>query len=335
MSSPSIVVAMPADLRAQFFRPQDTARLEALGDVAALPTPKDYRSDAAARLLRSAEIVVTGWGTDVIDAGILASAPALRAVVHTGGSVRSIVTPAVYDRGIQVSSQTAANAEPVAEYTVAMIMLAAKDTFRSARVYRELRGFVDRGRLFPTAGLFIRKVGIIGLSRISLRVIELLRPFGAEIMVYSRHLDAEQAKELGVRAVELGELMGTCEVISLHSASLPSSQGMIHAGLLASIKDGATFINTARGELVDQDALTEELKTGRFDAILDVTAPDVTAPGSPLWDLPNVILTPHFAGAVGHELFRLGAAAVADVEAFLAGNPMAGNISAAQYERQA
>jgi phosphoglycerate dehydrogenase-like enzyme len=215
-----------------------------------------------------------------------------------------------------------------------MIMLAAKDVFRAARAYRDLRGPVDRGG-FPRAGIFIRKVGIIGLSRISVRVMELLRPYGVELLVCSRHLEPDRAEELGVRSVALAELMSTCEVISLHSASLPANRHMIDAGLLATIRDGATFINTARGELVDQDALIAELATGRFDAVLDVTDPDVTAPDSPLWDLPNVILTPHFAGAVGHELFRLGGAAVADVEAFLAGRPMAGDIDAGQYARQA
>jgi phosphoglycerate dehydrogenase-like enzyme len=335
MSALNILVAMSPEMRSQFFRAQDWAALEALGTVDVLDTPHDYRDEQARDQLRVAEVIVTGWGTDIIDSEALSRAPELKAVVHTGGSVRTIVTADVYPRGVRVSSQTAANSEPVAEYTVAMIMLAAKDVFRSERLYRQLRDFVDRGKHFPRAGLFGRRIGIVGLSRISLRVIDLLRPYRVEIDVYSRHLSPERAAELGVRPVPLDELMRTCEVISLHSASLPSTRHMIDDQLLALIQDGATLINTARGALIDQDALIRELATGRFDAILDVADPDVTVPDSPLWDMPNVILTPHFAGAVGHELYRLGQSAVEDVEDFAAGREMAGEIDAAQYEKQA
>lgn len=330
-----IVVAMPDALFARFFTDADLARLRALGEVRFSPTPRDHRSPAAQELLSAADVLITGWGTDRLDAELLADAPRLRAVVHSAGSVRKVVAPDVYRHGLRVSSQTALNAAPVAEYTLAMILLAAKDVFRAARLYAEVRGPVDREAHFPTAGAYLRRVGFIGLSMISRQVIELLRPFGAEMLVYSRHLGDAEAEALGVRRATLKEIMSTAEVISLHSADVPANYRMIGAEELALVQDGATFINTARGRLVDQDALIDELRTGRFDAVLDVADPDVTVPDSPLWEMDNVLLTPHFAGSVGNELYRLGNGVVDDIESFVAGRPMAGEIPEEQYAARA
>lgn len=326
---------MTPQLRHDFFRAEELARLERVGEVVVSPDATDHHADGVAAALAHAEVLVTGWGTDRIDADVLDTAPELRAIVHTAGSVRSMIDPVVFDRGIRVSSQTAANAEPVAEYTVGMIILASKHVFRAVNVYADLRADVDRAGLFSTAGLFGRRVGLIGLSRISRRVIELLQPFAIDLMVHSSYLGDAEAAALGVRSVSLDELLATSEVVSLHSASLPRTQHLLGARELALMPDGATFINTARGAIVDQDALIAELASGRLEAVLDVTDPDVTVPDSPLWDMKNVILTPHFAGSVGHELFRLGQAAVIDVEQFFLGGPMAGEISREQYDSQA
>lgn len=331
MPQPKIVVAMKPQLRADFFRARDFRRLQDCGVVTISPSPLDHSTPAARAALLEAEIVITGWGTAAIDAEVLRGAPRLGAIVHTAGSVRDYVTPAVYERGVRVSSQTAANAEPVAEYTLAMILLAAKDTLRAARMYAAHRAEIDRSASFPTSGLFGQRIGIIGLSRISRRVIDLLRPFDVEILVHSKHLTSDEATKLGVRAVPLDELMATSKVVSLHSASSAASRHLLGADEFASMTDGSTFINTARGAIVNQDALIVELATGRIDAVLDVADPDVTVAGSPLWDLPNVLLTPHFAGAVGVELHRLGRDAVIDVEHFIAGKLMPGEISAEQY----
>ncbi|MGG2479179.1 NAD(P)-dependent oxidoreductase, partial [Rhizobium sp. BR5] len=106
------------------------------------------------------------------------------------------------------------------------------------------------------------------------------------------------------------------DVISLHAPSLPQTRHMIGAEELARMKDGATLINTARGALVDEDALLAELKTGRIEAVIDVTDPEVPPPDSPLYSLPNVFLTPHIAGATGLERARLGDMAIAEIERF-------------------
>lgn len=335
MSRPEVTLAIPAPLRERLLHPVDLDRLARVAQLTTLDSTADLHSAAEAGELAATEVLVTGWGTGCTDLAVLDAAPALRAIVHTGGSVRSIVSAEVLERGLLVTSQTLSNAQPVAEFTVAMIMLAGKDAFRAARVYRTERTAIDREERFADAGLFRRRVGLVGLSRISRKVIELLRPFDVEILAYSRHLSPTEAAELGVTAAGLDEIFSTCEVISLHSAATPKTRHMVDRGLLQRIQPGATLINTARGALIDQDALIEELTDGRFDAILDVADPDVTVPDSPLWELPNVLLTPHFAGAVGRELWRLGSAAVDDVLTILAGGTPSGVIDPAAFQTQA
>jgi phosphoglycerate dehydrogenase-like enzyme len=135
------------------------------------------------------------------------------------------------------------------------------------------------------------------------------------VSVFDPYLTDDDARDLGVRRVELDELMATSAVVSVHAPDIPETRHMIDARRLALLPDGATLINTARGALVDTDALVAELATGRIDAVLDVTEPEPLPADHPLWSLPNVLLTPHIAGSMGNELSRLGDNAVAEIEA--------------------
>jgi phosphoglycerate dehydrogenase-like enzyme len=129
--------------------------------------------------------------------------------------------------------------------------------------------------------------------------------------------------------------MARSDVVSVHAPSLPSTRGMIGARQFKLMKDGAAFINTARGALVEEGAMIAELQTGRIHAVIDVTDPEIPALGSPLYDLPNVFLTPHVAGAIGTERLRLGEMAVQEVERFVAGEQMQFEIEPALLERLA
>ena len=170
-------------------------------------------------------------------------------------------------------------------------------------------------------GNFRTTVGIIGASRVGRLVLELLRPFDFTVLLATPELSAEQAQDLGARLVSLGELMSQSRIVSLHAPLLPETIGMLGRAQLASMPDGAVLINTARGALVDHDALRDEVLRGRISAVLDVTDPEPLPTGDPLYGLPNVTLTPHIAGSMGNELARLGAAAVAEIERLATGQP--------------
>lgn len=335
LSEPTIVLSVVDLHRDRFFGPEAIAHLKALGKLEYDPDPAYHATAESQQLLARADIVITCWETGNLD-NLVPQMPKLKLLVHSGGTVRAVASASIFDHGVRVSSQTDINAIPVAEYTVAMILLGAKNIFASRRAYLEKRdkpaSFWDN---FQNIGLYGCQVGIIGLSRISRKVIELLKPYHVEISVSSGHLSEDEAQRLGVRRASMEEILASCDVISLHTALTPKTEGMMKKEHFALIRDQAVFINTARGALLDQNAFIEELQKDRFTAIIDVTYPEVNVPDSPLWTLPNVFLTPHAAGSMGRELRHLGDGAVSDVENFLAGKPVAGEFNKEQYAGRA
>ncbi|AJF66843.1 hydroxyacid dehydrogenase [Streptomyces vietnamensis] len=285
-----------------------------------------------AAALAEAEILLTCWGATPLTGDVLARAPRLKAVVHAAGSVKHHVTDACWERGLRVTSAAAANALPVAEYTLAAILFAGKRVLRSAQRYAEIR--TDDTWLTESTpwGNYRRTIGIVGASRIGRRVVELLRPFDFEILLYDPYVTSPPP---GTELVGLDELCARSTVVSVHAPQLPSTHGMIGAVQLAAMPDGTTLINTARGSLVDETALLPHLVSGRLHAILDVTDPELPPTESPLWTLPNVLLTPHVAGSLGNELHRMADQALEEVARYGRGEPFAEEVRAADLTRSA
>ncbi|MFJ3987846.1 hydroxyacid dehydrogenase [Streptomyces sp. NPDC090032] len=296
-------------------------RLSRVAEVAPGLVVDDFSQADALAALRDTEVLLTSWGCPPLDAEVLAAAPRLRAVVHAAGSVKWHVTEACWDRGIQVTSAADANAVPVAEYTVAAVLASNKRLLEVWDTYRRIRDEHDWRAAYPQVGNYRRTVGLIGASRTGRLVIDLLRPYALKVVVHDPYLSTDEAAALGVQSLTLDELCQTSDVISVHAPETPETRHMIDRRRLGLMRDGVTFINTARGSLVDQQALTEELVTGRLHAVLDVTEPEVLPADSPLYDLPNVLLTPHFAGSFGNELARMGDLAVDEVTRYAAGLP--------------
>jgi phosphoglycerate dehydrogenase-like enzyme len=249
--------------------------------------------------------------------------PRLRAVVHAAGSLKAHMTDAAWERGLTATSATVANALPVAEFTVAAVLFANKRILLGAQEYRAARGRPDLARLLPGMGNYRRTVGIVGASTVGRRVVELLRPYDLRVLVHDPYLSTAAADELGVPPVELDTLLAESDVVSIHAPELPETRHLLDGRRLALMRDGATLVNTARGSLVDTAALTRELVPGRLNAVLDVTDPEPLPAGSPLYDLPNVLLTPHLAGSLGGELARLADFAIDELERFAAGSDFA------------
>lgn len=320
---PAIALAMQPS-RTQHVLPEALLqRLDTVGRVLDVAPMQNFNDGRAAKLLAETEILVTGWGSPTIDAAVLAQAPRLKLVAHSAGTVKGLLGDSLFDRGIVVSHAAQANALPVAEFTLAAIIFAGKKVFRFRDFYIADR---NRKRTVPmqaeAIGNYGRTVGIIGASRIGRRVIELLSPLDYRILLYDPMVGSAEAARMGVEKTELDTLMASADIVSLHAPSLPATHHMIDAGRLSMMKEGATFINTARGALVDEAALIAVLKTGRIDAIIDVTDPEIPEAGSAFYDLPNVFLTPHIAGAVGLERTRLGEMAVDEAIRFIDGKPL-------------
>ncbi|MGW2825966.1 hydroxyacid dehydrogenase [Streptomyces sp. NPDC001443] len=295
---------------------------------------RDFADPAAARALAGADVLITGWGCPRLDGGALAAAPRLRTVLHSAGSVRPVAGEAVWERGIAVSSAAAANALPVAEYALAMILLAGKDAFARRERYRETHAEPSPAETARTGNLG-RRVGIVGASRVGRRLLELLRPFDFEILLHDPYVDPAEARALGAEPLGLADLLRRSDIVSLHAPDLPETRHLLDRERLALIRDGGMLINTSRGALVAPDALTDELVSGRLHAVLDVTDPEPPPADSPLYRLPNVFLTPHIAGSLGNELERLGRVVVEELERLAAGLPLAHEVRHADLARAA
>ena len=219
-----------------------------------------------------------------------------------------------------MASAHAINAIPVAEYTVATVLLGLKHFWHYNRVVRSTRGFpVDR----PVIGACGGRVGLLGYGTVARLVRERLRPYDVRVLVHDPRLDAAEAAHEGVTPVALEALFAESDVVSLHAAFSPETYGMVGAGLLRRLRPCATLINTACGELINEDDLVAVLAEREdLQAVLDVTAPEPPVKNSRLYDLPNVALTPHLAGSLGRERLRLGEAMVDEFERFVAGEPL-------------
>jgi len=329
---PVAVLAMHADLVEQIFPGPVLARL--LRSVDCDPGATFTDLDTAPGQLADAEILLTGWGCPRLDASVLARAPRLRAAIHAAGSVKGHSTPELFAAGVAVSSAVAVNARPVAEFTVASIVFATRRVFRYAAEYRDgaPRQGYPRGE---DSGLYGLTVGVVGASRIGRLVLQMLADHDVELLVHDPYLDEAQATALGAALVDMDTLCRRSDVVSVHAPELPETYRMIDDRRLRLLRDGAIVINTARGGLVDTDALTEHCMAGRIDAVLDVTDPEPLPPGHPLLSLPNVLVTPHLAGTRGRELRRFGEFAVDEVERFLSGEPLSGRVDPQALSRLA
>jgi phosphoglycerate dehydrogenase-like enzyme len=320
---PRTVLAMDLPVRRALFDDAALARLLAVADTDPSCVVGDFADPAVAGRLAEAEALFTGWGCPPLTAGALERMPRLRTVVHAAGSVKHHITDACWQRGITVASAAQANALPVAEYTVAAVLFAGKRVLHTARVYREQRRWVSPIDVIGSGGNYGRTVGVVGASRIGRRVVELLRPYDLRILLHDPYLPAEEAQRLGALPVDLDTLARRSDVVTLHAPELPETRHLFDRARLAALPDGATVVNTARGSLVDTAALTDELVSGRLNAVLDVTDPEVLPADSPLYDLPNVLLTPHVAGSLGNELGRMTHAALDELERYGRGLPFA------------
>lgn len=310
--------SMAPDMVDRFFGTH-MERLRALVDVE--PTVITDFSTVDEHALAGTDILITGWDAPRLDENVLDRMPNLHAVVHAAGSVKAHVAPAVWSRGILVSAAGSLNAVPVAEYTLAMMILAAKRALPLAGEYRRVREFIDVGRRSYEIGTNGMPVAVIGASATGMALLERLRILDLRPCVYDPYVDHATIARFGAQKVSLDEAM-RCPIVSIHAPSTPETTRMISAPQLALMPDGGTLINTARGSLLDHEALLAEVRCGRLFAVLDVTDPEPLPAGHDFYDSPHVLLTPHIAGSHGNELARLGGAAVDEIERVVNGQSL-------------
>lgn len=265
--------------------------------------------------------IFSGWGMAKMDATFFEVFPNLKLLFYGAGAVRGFVTENVWAHGVQIVNANVANGISVAEFTAANILLCLKQVWQMAlRIKRE--GAYVKLTHEEVTGAYGSTVGIISLGAIGRMVAERLRASEINIIAYDPFVDTEKAKALGVEMCPLEDVFHRADVVSLHTPWLPETAGMITGDHFRSMKRNSSFINTARGAVVRESEMIDVLRA-RPDlfALLDVTYPEPPAPDSPLYTLPNVVITPHIAGSMGNECRRMGRFMVDELERWLNGEP--------------
>jgi len=298
--------------------------IASLVDLVASPLTRQVVTENPA-LLAEVEIVFSGWGGPKIDAAFLAAAPNLKGLFYGAGATGGMIVPEAYARGLMVTSAAHANAIPVAEYTIGAIALSLKQVFRLQRELHATGVFRRVNAADALAGGYRSTVGLISLGAIGRIVVPRLRAAlpDVRIVAYDPFVAPSAAAALDVELLGLDEIFALADIVSLHTPWLPDTENMIRGAHFAAMKAGATFLNTARGAVVAENEMIAVL-TDRPDitALLDVTHPEPPVPGSPLYSLPNVFLTPHIAGSVGEECRRMGRYMLEELRRYLAGEPL-------------
>jgi phosphoglycerate dehydrogenase-like enzyme len=253
--------------------------------------------------LHDLEAVFGTWRISELQNEHLDQLPNLKIVFYGAGSVQKFARP-LLERGIRVCSAWRANAVPVAEYTLAQILLANKGHYRNVQDCQTYEG--RRNSPFKGRGNFGATVALLGAGAIGTLVINLLKPFHLDVVVFDPFMPDDRAAELGVRKVSLEEAFRDSDIVSNHLANNEQTRGMLHGDHFTLLQDHATIINTGRGAtVVEADLISELQKRSTLTALLDVTLPEPPEVDSPFYSLQNVYLTSHIAGSLNDEVIRM------------------------------
>ena len=307
-----IAVLMDAPLRATLLSEKTMARLAEWGEVAVNETDKAEK-ETVKQIIAGADIAITSWGVPQLDKEILDCAPNLRFVAHAAGSVKGIVSDELYARGIRVVSSARILSYGVSETALGFTICACKNVFAFNEEIRN-GGWVEDYSVITE--LFDITVGVVA--------------FGVNVLAYDPLLDEAAIAAMGAKKADLDTLLAESDVVSLHAPALDSTRHMINGRALSLMKDRAILINTARGALVDEEALAQALRGGKLKyACLDVTDPEPPAADSPLRGIPNCIMTPHLAGLANNGKLKIGAHVADEIGRFLTGGTLVSEITQA------
>ncbi|HEY0256604.1 MAG TPA: hydroxyacid dehydrogenase [Candidatus Methylacidiphilales bacterium] len=336
MSKPKGLFALDPPVFDRVYGGDNLRQLQSLVDVSG---PSFSRQEIVDRpeLFRDVELIFSSWGGPRLDSTLLQAVPRLRAVFHAAGTVKNLVTDEFWDRKLTLTNAASANAIPVAEFTLAQIILSLKRTWWHIREIQRTTSYPDRNsHVAYGPGAYGSVVGIVSLGRIGRLVREKLRILDVKVIAYDPALTPERARDLEVESVSLEELFRRSDVVTLHTPWLAETEGLITGRHFASMKHNATFINTARGFIVNEKEMIEVLiKRQDLFALLDVARDEPPPKNSPLYFLPNVVLTPHIAGSLHDECRRMGRFIVEETERFLSGRALCWPVTREQIANEA
>jgi phosphoglycerate dehydrogenase-like enzyme len=292
---------------------------------------KEWTPSEVAERIGDAEIILTTWGSPVLTDELLEKAVKLRAIGHAAGTVKNRMPRAVFERGIRVYSAANRIALSVGEHCLAVLLLQLKKLQAFDRGVHQ--GGWNESKLKGNE-LTGATIGIVSASSTAREFIRLLAPFRVRVLLYDPYLSQERADQLGVQIASLEEVM-QCRIISVHAPSLPATYRMITEEHISMIPEGAVVINSSRGAVFDEEPFIRALTAGRFSAALDVFDKEPLVPEHPFRNLPNVLLTPHIAGASVEGHLSLMSCVVGDIIDGMNGKPTSFEVNEKMWDTMA
>lgn len=315
-----ILVAIPnGDIKDTFIPPDVAEKLESLGTVVWNESWEHWNGEQLKAMLAGVDVCITGWSDACFDENVLQGADSLKLVAHTGGAVATYTSEEFFERGLTIVSGNRLYAESVAEGTVAYILSALRDI---PYYDGEMQAGRWRTEHSPNEGLLDQSVGLVGFGMVARFLVEMLRPFRVHVSAYDPHVGDDVFASLGVERASLEDVVSKPKIVSVHAARTSGTNRLITRELLRTVRDGALFVNTARGSIIDEEALADELAAGRFKAVLDVYEEEPLPAGSRLRGLKNAILIPHMAGPTVDRRRMVTLALIEEIRSFFEGRPL-------------
>jgi D-3-phosphoglycerate dehydrogenase / 2-oxoglutarate reductase len=278
-----------------FYVPEDYSARFAASAVRLVSAPTAAAIPELAALAPDADALLVGSGRYPVSDPLLSLLPRCRLIVRMGAGYDNIDVPAATRRGIVASNMPGNLPEEVADHTIALFLTSLRRIGQQDRAVRA-RGW-DPTLAAPATRLAGQTVGFVGFGRIARLVARKMSGFGLHYLAYDPFIPADAGVELGVRMVSFEELLRHADVVTLHLPATPETRNMFDASAFSLMKPSAILVNTARGFLIDEQALLSALNEGRLrGAALDVFQDEPMRPDNPLLKCDNVVMTPHTAG---------------------------------------
>lgn len=329
MSQINVLMAVGSQV-GKFVRQEKMAELATLVNLTVHNgMARDETSYSQALQETQAEIVITGWGSPILTAKVLRENPQLKYLCQLTGGLRGVIDREAMATGLLVTNWGDLIGPTVAEGALLGILACLRKTTEVDFLMHQEKGW--RGR--NEQSLFKQTVGLHGFGIIAQNLAKLLVPFHCEISTYSPHAPDTVLQEHGVKRItDLKTLYAKNRVISVHASKTPENHHIVNAEILAAMQDGAVLVNTARGAVIDTEALVAELQTGRIYASLDVYEKEPLPADSPLRGLLNCHLTCHTAGPTEDRMVDIGDGAVENIRCYIQGEPVQRVVDLGKYD---
>ncbi|MEM4519046.1 MAG: hydroxyacid dehydrogenase [Sulfolobales archaeon] len=248
-----------------------------------------------------------------VDKAVMDVCPNLKIISIYGVGIDRVDVEEATRRGILVTNGRGSNSTAVAELTIGLTIMALRNLYQLVDKMRE-SGWEEANKYAIGYEVCGKTVGLVGIGNIGSRVARILKAMEARVIAYDPYVSAESVKGLGIELVDLDTLVRESDIISIHAMLTKESYHLINEERLRKMKKNAIIVNTARGGIIDTDALVKALKEGWIaGAALDVTDPEPIPPDHPLLKLPNVIITPHVGGGTVESSNRMSFMAVEEI----------------------